>query len=370
MPHDPYKALYIHIPFCAHKCFYCDFYSHAAKQDSMQISDYVDRLLLEIRRKSKEGELANIETVYFGGGTPSHLGSKYLSSLLYMLSHSMRIEPDVEVTLEANPESVDAALVRDLFALGVNRMSIGVQSTDDEILKTIGRRHSACDALKAISLARTRFENVSADIICGIPGQSEKSLINSITDVVDAGATHVSIYPLTIEEHTVLSKMCMQGKFPVPDEDIEAHHMDVASNTLASFGFERYEVASYAKPGFECKHNLFYWSGVPYLGLGDSAVTMTQNETRRMRVQDGHVTDDLNKAQMTAEDLMLAMRKTCGVGENEIENAKAYIDGVSETFDELCELGLVEHVDERFKPTKLGWLCGNELYGKIFDLAP
>ena len=366
MAYDPYKALYLHIPFCVKRCGYCDFATSAVERDSPIIDEYVESLVMDIRRASREGKLGAIETVYLGGGTPSYIGMRRLSMLLYALSMSMHLEPEVECTMEANPESLTA------------------------VLSILGRAHDAEAARAAVRAARERFENVSVDLMCGIPGQSEESFAESVREAVALGANHVSVYPLTIEPHTPFDAAIMRGEMLEPDEDAEAAAMEEAQRILEDAGFHRYEVASYARPGFESRHNTAYWTGKPYLGLGRSAVTMTQNAERRMRVQNGQVVDDLNARQMAAEDLMLGMRMARGVSDKQVARAAAVIDGtetgggtrlaaaafeseggsVLAAFDELADLGLVEHADGRWRPTDAGWLCGNELYGRLLDLAP
>lgn len=370
MPHDPYRALYVHLPFCVKRCAYCDFATAAVPADAPEIDAYVDELVLDIRRKAKEGELGALETVYLGGGTPSHVGLARLSMLLYTLSLSMHLTPEVECTMEANPESLTERMVRDIWALGVNRLSIGVQSFDDDVLRTLGRAHSADEARRAIEAAFTRFENVSLDLMCGIPGQSDESFEESVREAVRLGATHVSVYPLAIEPHTPFDAAVLAGDLDEPDDDAEAAHMEIAERVLTEAGFARYEVASYARPGCESRHNIAYWTGVPYLGLGRSAATMTQNAARRMRVKDGQVTDDLDARQMAAEDLMLGMRMTAGVSDERVEQAAALLPELPATLDGLAERGLAEHREGRWRPTELGWLCGNELYGDLYDLAP
>lgn len=371
MPHEPYKALYIHIPFCVKRCGYCDFSTTAVARDDKRIDEYVEKLVVDIRRQSKAGELAEVNTVYIGGGTPSHIGSSRLSSLLYALSVSMDLtRDDLEFTMEANPDSLDARMVRDIWALGVNRLSIGVQSFDDDVLAILGRAHDADRARKAINEAKDRFENVSIDLMCGIPGQTNESLEASLREAVNLGVKHVSVYPLAIEPHTRFDQLVLAGEMEEPDEDVEAEHMQIAERVLSECGFTRYEVASYALPGFESKHNTAYWTGVPYLGLGQSATTMTQNDERRMRVTDGEVVDDLNRRQMEAEDLMLGMRMACGVSDERLDQACEFIPEAYEAMEDLVEEGYVEHVDGRWKPTSQGWLCGNDLYGRLLDLAP
>ena len=360
MPHDPYRALYLHLPFCVRRCGYCDFATSAVPADAPEIDAYVEDLCLQIRRKAKEGELGALETVYLGGGTPSHIGLARLSMLLYTLSLSMHLTPEVECTMEANPESLTERMVRDAWALGVNRLSIGVQSFDDEVLAVLGRAHSADDARRAIEAAHTRFENVSVDLMCGIPGQGAESFEASVREAAALGAAHVSVYPLTIEAHTPFDAAVLAGDMEEPDDDVEAAHMEIAARVLAEAGYERYEVASYARPGFECRHNIAYWTGVPYLGLGRSAATMTQ---------DGRVTDDMDARGMAAEDLMLGMRMTCGVPVELVEAAAVLLPDAPAVLAELEGEGLVAHADGRWRPTDRGWLCGNELYGRLFDLA-
>ena len=371
MPHHPYKALYVHIPFCVKRCGYCDFATRAMKRDDPRIDEYVEHLVMDIRRYAKQGELADVESVYIGGGTPSHIGLARLSSLLYALSVSMDLtREEFEFTMEANPESLDGNMVRDIWALGVNRLSLGVQSFDDEVLSILGRAHDAARAREAIRIAQERFENVSIDLMCGIPGQSIESFESSVREAVESGVKHVSVYPLTIEPHTAFDKAVLSGEMEEPDDDVEAAHMEAAQRILEDAGFVRYEVASYALPGFESKHNTSYWTGIPYLGIGESATTMTQNDERRMRVMNGEVVDDLDRTQMEAEDLMLGMRMSRGVTDDRLQRACELIPEAAQTMRALADDGYVVHENGAWRPTQLGWLCGNDLYSRILDLAP
>ncbi|MCL1796831.1 MAG: radical SAM family heme chaperone HemW [Eggerthellaceae bacterium] len=368
--YDAYKALYLHIPFCKQRCIYCDFETQALPHGDAAITAYIDSLIEEIRHAAKDGKLAEIETVYLGGGTPSYVGGKNLSALLYALSVSMHLTSDVECSMEANPESLTEALVKDVWALGVNRLSLGVQSFDDALLKKLGRVHSADDARRAIDTAQKRFDNVSIDLMCGIPEQTFEDFHESLKIALDLGVKHVSVYPLTVEEGTPLAKMQAKGEIEEVDQDFQALMMQMAASILEPAGLLRYEVASYALPGYECKHNLAYWTGKPYIGLGTSAVTMTQNASKRMRTQDGGVIDELDRRQMAAEDLMLAMRTTQGITEDELREVTLLLPDAPLVFRELAQKGFVERIDERYQPTLAGWLCGNEMYGKIIDMAP
>lgn len=373
--YDPYKELYIHIPFCKKRCSYCDFTTQASDSDNPIIDEYIDSLVLSIRHAAKEGKLAELDTVYIGGGTPSYIGQRRLSKLLYTLSLSMHLTPEVECSMEANPESITENLIKDIWALGVTRLSIGVQSFHDSELSFLGRIHTAEEARTAISCALSRFDNVSIDLICGIPGQSLDDFKDSLEIACGLGINHISIYPLTIEEGTLLDRKLLSGNIEEIDEDMQAEMMHMAETVLLSAGFRRYEVASYAKPGYECRHNIGYWTGKPYLGLGVSSVTMTQDANRRVRVQDGQVIEELNKTQMIAEDLMLRMRMSEGVSINELSKASQILPQAKETFERLVEDGFVERfqpgeANESYRPSHKGWLCGNELYAAILDLSP
>ncbi|WP_165060236.1 radical SAM family heme chaperone HemW [Adlercreutzia sp. ZJ154] len=369
MPHDPYKALYIHIPFCKSRCIYCDFTTKAQDSSSPEITEYFEDLISKIREFSKAGELSSIETVYIGGGTPTHAGNANLTSLLYALGISMHLTPSVECTVEANPESLDERMVDDLWALGVNRLSLGVQSFDDNLLSLIGRAHNSEEAANAIRTAQRKFENISVDLMCGLPGQTLDSFISDARQAIELGVKHISIYPLSVEEHTPLNNMICANMLPEPDEDLQADMMEEASRILRQSGFLHYEVANYAIPGYESRHNCSYWQGIPYLGIGFSATTMTQNASRRMRVQDNHVVDDLNASQMVAEDLMLAMRMAKGVSDDKLNEAALILPQAMQAFQDLAADGFLEHADNRWQPTKRGWLCGNHLYGALLDLS-
>ena len=271
-------ALYLHIPFCVSRCAYCDFATSAC-DDEARMDAYVEALCLQLRRAAKAGLLGQVKTIYIGGGTPTHLGSRRLNTLVYTLSLSVNLENVVEFTCEANPESIDERMVADLFSLGVNRFSIGAQSFDDAVLAGYGRIHNAAAINEALAAVRTRTSNISLDLICGGSGQSMESWKESLQRAIDADVSHVSIYPLTLEDGTALTSRVEAGECEVADEDMQADMMLVAERMLTNAGFERYEVASYAKPGFASCHNTAYWTGVEYLGLGAGASSMLSVES-------------------------------------------------------------------------------------------
>lgn len=368
--YDPFKALYIHIPFCRSRCAYCDFATKAVDPQSVEIREYFENLIREIRRASKEEKLGKLETVYIGGGTPSFVGLAPLSNLLYALSLSMHLTPDVECSMEANPESITDELIKDIWALGVNRLSVGVQSFNDGLLRFLGRVHTASEAKRAVEIATQRFDNVSVDLMCGIPGQSFEDFKESLETALELGVKHVSVYPLTVEEGTPLEERIERGEAKEEDQDFQSLMMQMAASILEPAGLKRYEVASYALPGYECRHNIMYWTGKPYIGFGDSAVTMVQDGSHRIRIQDGEVVEELDRRQMAAEDLMMRMRMTEGVSDGQLREASLLLPEAIAAFRELGNRGLAVHEEGHYKPTLSGWLCGNELYGRIYRLAP
>lgn len=369
MEWDPYRALYLHVPFCKKRCLYCDFATQAIDRDDSALDVFTDDMVLALRRASREELLGAIETVYIGGGTPSYLGARRLADLIYALSFSMHLTPEVECTLEMNPESVTLPLVKDLFALGVTRVSMGVQSFNDDLLMRLGRVHSADQARRALDAVQYRFENVSIDLMCGLPGQTTELFLDSVDEAIARGVKHVSVYPLMVEEGTPLDAMVRGGEIEI-DEDAGAEHMEAAARRLEGAGMHRYEVASYAYPGYESRHNTAYWTGIPYLGLGKGAVTMRQNDLCRERIEDGQVLESLDPFQRAAEDLMLAMRMSRGVSDGDLEIASILLPAAPATFASLRDEGLVAHDEGRWRPTKTGWLFGNRLYGRLLDLAP
>lgn len=369
MPHDAYKALYIHIPFCKSRCAYCDFCSRALPSTSPEIQHYIERIVSEIRDQSAKGELAAVETIYIGGGTPTYIGSRGLTQILYALNISMDFSNIKEVTVEANPESLDKRIVEDIWALGVNRISIGVQSFDDGILKILGRAHTSDDARRAVDDAHARFDNVSIDLMCGIPSQTMEVLDHSLNMADSLGIAHVSVYPLSIEPNTLFYRMYQRGEIELPSEDFVADQMIHTSECLQNTGFVHYEISNYAHPGFESKHNCTYWEGLPYLGIGRSATTMTQNKDRRMRVQDGIVIDDLDPVQMAAENVMLAFRMRRGITDSYADSLSEVLPDLRRTLFDLAAAGLIEHVSSSWQPTEKGWLLGNVIFGRLMDLG-
>ncbi len=265
-------GLYIHIPFCTHACPYCDF-SFELLRDGR-----VDRLLaaLEIEAECRGREPPWPDTifdaVFLGGGTPTCLTDRQLDRVFRMIHDSFRVDSDAEITVEANPETVRISKLRRLRALGVNRLSIGVQSFSDEILRRLGRCHTADQAVRAIVLAReSGFENVNLDLMFGVPGQAAPDWADTLERAISLSPEHVSVYGLTIEPGTEFDRMEKEGLLDLPDEAGHVSCYYLALDRLTAEGYRHYEVSNLSKPGFACMHNVSCWNGGDYLGLGPSA---------------------------------------------------------------------------------------------------
>ena len=477
-----YRALYLHIPFCRAKCLYCDFDSRALTGCALEeaIGAYCEGLSAQVDAHGNAGELSAVETVYVGGGTPSLLGGRLVGLVDLVRSYC---EP-VEFTCEANPESFTLDLAQALRAAGVTRISLGVQSLNASELKAIGRIHSAEQAMLAVAQAKAAGFSTSCDVMCGLPGQTLDTFAETLRSLVTLNPDHVSVYPLQLEEGTPLARMEEAGEMEVPDEDFQAQCMGLAAEVLEEAGYERYEVASYAKPGHRCRHNIAYWTGKPYLGLGRSAASMLdvcKGECREARfiacpdVQKGEgsrmrgeplspkeenllsrsdarrgeslsscpderneeglsarekglslreeglsareegllskgkalppidanlsmdglssvrvssdvarirfkqlddaggqfETEELSAREATAEDLMLACRMTDGISADLLARATGVIpdDELSIACQQAVEKGLAVWDGGALRPTHLGWLEGNELFGIFWDLA-
>lgn len=405
------EALYLHIPFCQSKCAYCDFDSVAAcSLDDARAAQacYLDRLTNRVDAFGTAGLLDGVRTVYIGGGTPSLLGMR----LVELVRSVMQWCAPEEFTCEANPESFTGSLALQLARAGVTRISLGVQSLQEEELKAVGRIHSATQALDAICYAKDAGLDVSCDLMCGLPLQTQDSWAKSVAGLIEAGPCHVSIYPLTVEDGTPLALKVDSGRLVLPDEDEQADEMELARRFLVEAGFAPYEVASYALPGHACRHNIAYWTGIEYLGLGRSAASMLSRDTFRMSSslfsdlapRDGAArirvfqTDDAASAfeieqlgirEAMAEDLMLACRMTRGIPQELLLRACAVFGKqiVADTCARAIELGLAtweapdgeNYVDASsggvdlfpgaLAPTQQGWLEGNELFGLFWNLA-
>jgi len=265
-------GLYIHVPFCKTRCSFCAFYLQIHRED--RASSYLESLQREIQLHTELNSLGGrlLDTVYFGGGTPTTLSCDQLAAILEQVQQCFGLQEHAEVTLEAHPDTVTEKGLRSLFQAGFNRISFGVQSMDAAELVKIGRRtsrHAASTAVQAASSAG--FVNINLDLIYGLPGQTMRSWLATLDVALGLEPTHVSCYALTIEEGTRLHRDLHQGGSDGPDADLQNAMEDEAVRLLAAAGFERYEISNYSRPGYACRHNQLYWRGDEYLGLGPSA---------------------------------------------------------------------------------------------------
>jgi oxygen-independent coproporphyrinogen-3 oxidase len=269
-------SIYLHIPFCTHRCAYCDFNTYAGIEG--QVPAYVDALCKEIEMAAKSaGARLPAHTIFFGGGTPSLLPAVQVERIISTLGRAFDLQPGIEVTLEANPGTVSLAYWRDLRSLGVNRLSLGMQSADAGQLRLLERQHNLMEVLQAVDWARKAgFDNLNLDLIFGIPYQTQDMWQQTVETALALNPDHLSLYALTLEHDTPMQKWVNRGLLPRPDDDLAADMYEAASQRLADAGFIQYEISNWARQDenggiFACRHNLQYWRNLPYLGFGAGA---------------------------------------------------------------------------------------------------
>jgi oxygen-independent coproporphyrinogen-3 oxidase len=325
----PAFAVYVHWPFCLSKCPYCDFNSHV-RHGAIDEARYLRAFATEIETTAARVPSRTVTSIFIGGGTPSLMRPATVGGILDAIARHWTIAPDVEVTLEANPTSVEATRFRGYRAAGVNRVSLGVQALDDPSLKALGRLHSAREALDAVAIARAAFERYSFDLIYARPGQTPDAWAAELERAIGEAAEHLSLYQLTIEADTPFAALRAAGKLAVPDEDTARALYDTTQEICFAAGLAAYEVSNHARPGAECRHNLIYWRAQEYAGIGPGAhgridvdaerhatATDKRPEHWLMRVESrGHgiVTDDvLLRSEMADEFLLMGLRLAEGI---------------------------------------------------------
>ena len=355
--------LYLHIPFCRHKCGYCDFNAYAGMDRLMP--DYVEALERELTAATETNDFGRLDTVYLGGGTPSLLPRELMSRLLAFINARFDVSPEAEVTLEANPGSTDAERLRAWIDGGVNRLSLGVQGFDHRALAVLERRTDAAQAEHAFALARDAgMSNINIDLIYAVPHQSLDSWIETLRRGIALEPNHVSTYCLTFEEGTLLFRRRAEGKVPEVESDLAWDQLDAACVALEGAGFSRYEVSNWARPGFESRHNLAYWRGRPVYGAGAGAHSYATDGVRARRswnvmrprdyiasprVLDG---EELDERKMQAEALMLGLRTAEGTTERA---------GFENEMSELAAAGLIVREGGRVRPTRRGMDLHNQI---------
>lgn len=269
----PPKSVYLHIPFCTNKCYYCDFNSFVTSNPQI-VWDYLDALRMEMKRTFEQAPPDEIDTIFVGGGTPSYLNIEQMKYFLESVEQHLgkHLSSQLEFTMEANPGTTDLEKLKLMRSFGVNRLSFGVQSFDDELLKQIGRIHDVPTVYQSVDNAvAAGFNNISVDLMFGLPNQTMEQFDTSIEKAMQLPLTHVSSYGLKVEENTLFHTLYQKGKLPLPEEETELQMYMLLIEKLAKHGFEQYEVSNFAKPGRESKHNCTYWLNNDYYGLGAGA---------------------------------------------------------------------------------------------------
>lgn len=368
-------SLYIHIPFCLSKCLYCDFYS--IPYNSQTAADYIKALCREIGfRKSN---IHSLRTIYIGGGTPSVLSEKDISKILDTVKNIYSVNSDAEITLEANPKTITPDKAKSFLSSGINRISMGVQSFSDEELLVLGRAHNAEDAVRTFKDIRDAgFQNISIDLIYGIPGQSPEQWGFTLQQAIELGPEHISAYELTPEQGTPLFDMLKQGKLVMPDEDALADMFYKGIETLNGHGYTHYEISNFAKPGFECRHNLKYWDRGEYIGIGAGAHSFSgSTRTANLRDVQKYIeeinsgtlpvseTTEITEEEALNEQIFLGLRKTGGIG------LDLFPVGTAETIKKAVKdrqlHGLIELDGNNLRSTRKGLILNNEVICRVLS---
>ena len=375
----PRLGIYIHIPFCASKCGYCDFYSLAGCDNMMP--EYHKALLAHIAESASGIKNYEVDSVYFGGGTPSYYGAERIGEIFDLLKRNGNVRLDAEVTVECNPDSMNTDMLKELRRDGVNRLSIGVQATNDDLLKLIGRRHSFRQAVDAYAEARRLgFDNISLDLIYGLPSQTKSDWAETLAKIVELHPEHISCYGLKLEEGTPMHKE-YYGSPILPDEDEQADMYSYAAEMLQRYGYRQYEISNFCAPGFESRHNLKYWNLDDYMGFGPGAHSCVGNLrysfVRDLRKYISRVThnvsivdtcEEVSPLERAVEYLMLAMRTNRGISEEDYRvRCQCNWQPVIRTLRAFAEKGWAEETDGRWHFTVPGFLISNTLIGILLE---
>ena len=370
---------YVHVPFCAHRCTYCSFVALEGKREE---GDFFEGLEREIRSRAGQasGPLRGFDTVYFGGGTPSYVDARRLGGVLSTLEEVFGFSSNGEITAEANPDDLDASKLVALREVGINRLSVGVQSLVDAELVPLERRHDAAAARRAVTDAVRTFGNVSADLMIGIPWQTQDSLLASVDGLVSCGISHLSVYLLELEKAPRLVSLKRERPELFPDDDEMADRWEAVDERLTAAGLPRYELSNWARPGFESRHNLKYWQLAPVLGFGVGAHSfdgrtryantgMLAEYLKRTRAGESpvvtseeHQEDFLRRK----EGLMLGLRLSSGVPSSTFEEIrKSLLPDSATRMEDAFLAGLLEEHGGRVRLTRKGVLLSNEVFSLL-----
>lgn len=371
-------GIYLHIPFCLSRCSYCDF--AVSIYQSNLAEKYVDALCLEISNFKAEIEHFHVDTIYFGGGTPSLLSPKQTEKILRAVYDRFSVQSNAEITMEMNPGTLTPELARAFRSLGVNRASYGAQTFDDNELKRLGRRHTAEDVRKTIDLLREAdFSNVSFDLIAGLPGQTLQDWERNLNEALKLKPEHLSLYLLEIHEGTPLSKHISEGKQPAPDEDLAGEMYLSLLRKIAESDYEQYEISNFCLLDFESRHNSKYWTFDAVYGFGCSAHSFDGERKRWANARDtrsyieliektgGAIVEEtiLDEKERRAEYAFLGLRLMRGVCLSEFEEkfGVRLLDEYGAALEESFEAGLIEVAENRLRLTEKGALFSNMVFG-------
>lgn len=375
----PRLGIYIHIPFCASKCSYCDFYS--LQNCDYLMPEYQDALLEHIRESSGSIRNYEVDSIYFGGGTPSFYGADRIADILDELKLNGNVRLDSEITVECNPDSISPTALKLLRQEGVNRLSIGVQATDNSLLKLIGRRHNFQQAQKAYQDARNAgFDNISLDLMYGLPSQTRTDWADTLSKIVEMHPEHLSCYGLKLEPGTPMYKNYC-GSAILPSDDEQADMYSYAAEMLERYGYRQYEISNFAAPGYESRHNLKYWNMDDYMSFGPGAHSCIgsvrysyvkdlkayiQGVMRGGAIVDEYqVTDSMEKS---VEYLMLGMRTARGISEQDYHvRCQSDWRPIEQVLRAFQEKGWAEFTEDRWHFTVPGFLISNTLIGILLE---
>lgn len=372
------SGIYIHIPFCKQACHYCDFHFSTSTKKKGQLVEMLGREL-ELRKNEIPGP---IQTIYFGGGTPSLLSSEELESIFLNINQNFKVSDSAEITLEANPDDLSEEVLKMLNYSPINRLSIGVQSFFEADLKLMNRAHNATEALECLKLAKRYFDNISIDLIYGIPGQSDEQWMENLEIALKLDIPHISSYALTVEPKTALETFIKKGKIqPVTDEKFRKH-FDILVQKLTIAGFEHYEFSNYGKQGFHSQNNMAYWLGKPYLGIGPSAHSY-DGKTRSWNVANNSLyisalaenkipqqQEVLSLTDSYNEYIMTRLRTKFGVNSDDIHRnfGKLYEQHFIKESQIFLENGQIEKRDSGFHISEKGKFLSDGIAAELFYL--
>ncbi|AIZ60872.1 coproporphyrinogen III oxidase [Bacillus safensis] len=371
------KAAYIHIPFCEHICHYCDFNKFFIK--TQPVDEYLAALEKEMQHTIEQKGEQELKTIFIGGGTPTSLTVSQLDKLMNSIHSVLKPTKNlIEFAVEANPDELSLEKLHVLKAAGVNRLSFGVQTFEDDLLKKIGRVHQKKDVLTSFERARAvGFDNISLDLMFGLPHQEKHHVMNSLETAFSLGAEHYSVYSLIVEPKTVFYNLMQKGKLHLPPQEREAEMYELVMDEMERHGLKQYEISNYAKPGFESQHNLTYWSNEDYFGFGAGAhgyVDGIRNVNAgpvkhylELIDQTGFPykeTHQVTKAEQIEEEMFLGLRKIEGVKSADFQAKYGAAPEAlfSTVLEDLEEKGLIVKDDKGIRLTRKGKLLGNEVF--------